>query len=75
MPTDPEIDALSTQVDSTVGVEASAVTLLSGISTLVANAAGDRAASLALAAKLKASSDALAAAVASNQPPAPTPAA
>ena len=49
----------------------SAVTLLNGISAQIADAAGDRAASLALSADVKAKSDALAAAVVANTPPAP----
>lgn len=70
-----EVDSLATQVTANTTVEQSALTLIQGIAAQVTDAAGDRTKSLALAATLKASGDALAAAVAANTAAAATPAA
>lgn len=74
MPESPEMTALEAQVTATDGVIDSAVTLLTGLVPLIEAAAGDKAASLALAADLKAKTDGLAAAVAAVPAPAPPPA-
>lgn len=58
-----EMDALKAQVTATDGVIDSAVTFINGLSVQIADAAGDKAASLALAADLKAKADSLAAAI------------
>lgn len=63
-------------VTNTVGVEASAAALINGFQVrldeaIAANDAGDNSKLTQLSADLKASSDALAAAVAANTPPAP----
>lgn len=63
-----EFDALAAQAKSNEDAEASAVALLNSLSGLVAAAAGDKAASLQLAADLKTSADALGAAVVANTP-------
>lgn len=74
MPTSDEMNALQQAVTQENTVIDSAVTLLNGLSAQIANAAGDRAASLALAQDVKGRSDALAAAVAANTPAATPPA-
>ena len=66
-----EMDALKAQVAATDGVIASAVVFINGVAGQVTDAAGDREASLALAADLKANADALAAAMPVVTPPAP----
>lgn len=66
-----EMDTLEAQVAQTLTVEQSAITLIQGIADKLADAAGDRAKSLALAGQLKTSADALAAAVTANTPAAP----
>lgn len=66
-----EQDALAAQVTASTTVEQSALTLIQGIAGQIADAAGDRAKSLALAAQLKTSADALSAAVVANTPAAP----
>ena len=66
-----EMDALEAAVTAEDTVIDSAVTLLQGISVQIADAAGDRAKSVALAADVKAKADALSAAVAANTPAAP----
>lgn len=63
-----EMDTLSAQVTETLTVEQSALTLIQGIAAQVADAAGDRTKSLALAGTLKTSADALAAAIVANTP-------
>jgi hypothetical protein len=65
-------------VANTVGVEASAAALINGFQArldeaIAANDAGDNTKLTQLSSDLKASSDALAAAVAANTPAAPTP--
>jgi hypothetical protein len=62
------MDALQAAVTAEDTVIDSAVTLLNGISVQIADAAGDRAKSTALAADVKSKADALAAAVAANTP-------
>ncbi len=58
-----EMDALKAQVVATDGVIASAITFINGVAAQIADAAGDKAASLALADDLRAQADALAAAI------------
>lgn len=62
------LDELEKQVAATATVEASAVALIQGIATQLAAAAGDPVKVAALAASLKSSTDALAAAVQANTP-------
>lgn len=64
-----EMDALKAAVAAEDTVIASAITFIQGLATQIADAAGDRAASLALADDVKAQSDALASAIAT--PPTP----
>lgn len=67
-----EMDALKQAVTDEDTVIGSAVVAFQGIATQIADAAGDRAASLALAADVKAQASALAAAIpAGTTPPAP----
>jgi hypothetical protein len=70
-PVDVALAALTTQVTASVGVETSAVTLISGFASLIADNSNDPAAINALAAQMQTSAAALAAAVAAN--PGPTP--
>jgi len=63
-----EMDALATQAKANEDAEASAVALLTSLSAQVAATAGDKAASLQLAADLKSSADALGAAIVANTP-------
>lgn len=65
------LQALIAQVAATTSVEQSAITLIQGIAAQLADASADPAAVAALAASLKTSTDALAAAVAANTTPAP----
>jgi hypothetical protein len=65
-----ELDALTVQVEATRGIEESAIQLINGIAAQLAAIKDDPAKIQALADSLKAESDALAAAVAANQPPA-----
>jgi hypothetical protein len=65
---DDAITALTTQVQANTDAEASAVTLIQGLAAQIAAVAGDGPAVTALAAKLKTSADALAAAVVANTP-------
>ena len=58
-----EMDALKAQVTATDGVIQSAIIAFQGVAGLVTDAAGDREASLALAADLNAQAAALAAAI------------
>lgn len=62
------IDELAAQVEATETVEASAKTLIEGFAAQLAGAADDPAQVRAIAARMKASADALAAAVAANTP-------
>jgi len=64
--------ALTSQVEANTSVEASAVLLINGIAAQLAAVSTDPVAVQALADKLKASSDTLAAAVAANTPAATT---
>lgn len=64
--TSPEFQALSDQVTSTNGVEASAVVLITTLRQQIIDAGTDPAKLKALTDSMKASSDALAAAVAAN---------
>lgn len=66
-----EMDALVTAVQSHHAVDDSVLALLAGLAPQIADAAGDRAKSLALAAEVKAKADAMAAAVLANTPGAP----
>jgi hypothetical protein len=66
-----EIDALKTQVASNNDLVKSAIALIQGIAAQILATAGDKAAATQLAADLKASDDALAAAIAANTPPSP----
>jgi hypothetical protein len=68
------LDDLEKQVQANTDAEASAVALIKGLAEQVAQAASDPAKVTALAAKLKASADALGAAVFANTPAAPAPA-
>lgn len=65
-----EMDDLVTEVAAAVGVEDSATTFLTGLVPILQDVAGDKAKTLAVAADIKSHNDALAAALASNQPPA-----
>lgn len=66
-----QMDSLAAQVEQTLTVEQSAIVLIQGIAEQLADAAGDKQRSLELAAKLKTSADALAAAVTANTPASP----
>ena len=66
--------ALEAQVAANTSAENSAVTVITELADLITSNAGDPTAVTALAAQLKASADALAAAVVANTPAAPTPA-
>jgi hypothetical protein len=66
-----EMDALVVQVTTTIGIEDSTVTFLQGLIPILQDAAGDKAKTLAVAADLKAHTDALAEALAANQTPPP----
>lgn len=59
-----EVQALQEQVAATDGVIDSTITLLTGLADILTGVAGDKAATLAVVADLKAKTDALAAAVA-----------
>ncbi len=65
------LDDLAVQVQANADAEAAAVALIQGLAAEIAAAAGDSAKVAALAAELKASGDALAAAVVANTPAAP----
>ena len=64
----PEMQALQDAVTAEDNVIASAITLLNGLSGQIAATAGDKAASLALAADVAAQSTALSDAVVANTP-------
>jgi hypothetical protein len=66
--TSPEMDALGAQVQANEDAEASAITVLNGLAAKIAATAGNPAAAAALAASLKTSADALAAAIVANTP-------
>lgn len=66
-----QLDDLATQVSQVETVEQSAITLIQGLAAQIAASANDPAAIQALAARLLASSTALAAAVTANTPSAP----
>lgn len=66
-----DLTALTAQVAANTSAEASAVTLIQAIAAQLAAASGNQPAVDALAAQLKASADALAAAVVANTPAAP----
>jgi hypothetical protein len=68
-----ELDALTAQVTKNTDLEESAITLIQGLADQIANAADDPAEVAALSAKLKASAEALAAAITANTPAPPTP--
>lgn len=63
-----ELNALTVQVQNNTDVEGSAITLIQGIAAKLNELSADPAAVKALAAKLKSSADALAAAVVANTP-------
>lgn len=63
-----EMDALKAAVAAEDTVIASAITFINGLAAQIADAAGDRAASLALADDVKLQGDALAAAIATPGP-------
>ena len=72
MATTPEMDALVAAVAAEDTVIASAVTTLNGLAGMIAAAAGDRTASIALANDVQAQATALSTAIATvNPPPAP----
>jgi len=66
-----EMDALVAAVEVNTTVDQSVLTFLQGVSQQITDAAGDRAKSLALAATVKASTDAVTAALLANTPSAP----
>lgn len=63
-----DLDALKLQVQANTSAEASAVTLLNGLSAQLAAIATDPVAVAALAAQLKTSADSLSAAIVANTP-------
>jgi len=67
-----EMDQLVAAVETNTTVDQSVLTFLSGIAQQITDAAGDRAKSLALAATIKASTDAVTAALIANTPTPPT---
>lgn len=67
------LDDLATQVAANTSAEQSAIQLIQGLAAQVAAAAGDPAKVTALAAQLKASADALGAAIVANTGPTPAP--
>lgn len=66
-----EMDALVAAVDVNTTVDQSVLTFLNGLAAQIADAAGDRAKSVTLAATVRASADAVAAALLANTPQAP----
>lgn len=66
-----DLTTLQAQVEQTLTVEQSAVTLINGLAAQIAAAADDPAKVSALAAQLKSSADTLAAAITANTPAAP----
>lgn len=69
-----DLEALKAEVARNTEVDESAIVLIQGIAAQLEELKGDPAAIQALADRLKASSDALAAAVVANTAPPPTPA-
>jgi hypothetical protein len=70
-----EMDTLKAAVAANDTVETSAVTLLQGLAVQIADAAGDRAASVALSQDVQAQAAALSAAITANTPTPPAAAA
>src|SRR5678816_3932455 len=68
-----EMDQLVAAVEVNTTVDQSVLTFLQGVAQQITDAAGDRAKSLALAATVKASTDAVSAALLANTPSAPNP--
>lgn len=68
-----ELDRLTTEVAETRGVVDSAIALIGGMAQQIRDLSNDPAALTALADELDAQTNALAAAVAANSPPAPEP--
>lgn len=66
-----ELDALTVQVEQTMNVEQSAITLIQGIAQQLAEIKEDPAKVQALSDQLKTSADSLAAAITANTPAAP----
>lgn len=66
-----EMDQLVSAVEVNTTVDQSVLTFLAGVAQQITDAAGDRAKSLALAATVKASTDAVTAALLANTPAAP----
>ena len=66
----PELGTLTTEVSETVGTMQSAVVLINGLAQQIRDNVSDPAALLALANSLDSETNALAAAVAANAPPA-----
>jgi hypothetical protein len=66
-----EMDALVAEIEEVKGVEDSATAFLIALVPMLQDAAGDRAKTLAVAADVKAHTDALAAAIAANTPTPP----
>jgi hypothetical protein len=62
------MDALVSQATQNTDAEAAAVNLFNSLAGMVQTSAGDKAAALDLATKLKASADALGAAIVANTP-------
>lgn len=61
-----EMDALKVEVTRNTTVAGSVVAYIQGLAPQIADAAGDRTASLALAAEVKSTSDSMAAAIVAN---------
>jgi hypothetical protein len=66
-----EMDQLVSAVETNTTVDQSVLTFLQGVAQQISDAAGDRAKSLQLAATVKASTDAVTAALLANTPAAP----
>jgi hypothetical protein len=66
-----EMDQLVSAVETNTTVDQSVLTFLQGVAQQITDAAGDRAKSLQLAATVKASTDAVTAALLANTPAAP----
>jgi hypothetical protein len=71
MPVSTEMQALIDTVTAKNTIDDSVVAFVNGLSPLIANAAGDRAASLDLARQVKEKGDAIVAAIQANTPAAP----
>lgn len=68
-----EMDALEAKIKANSDVEDSAIVAFQGLAVQIADAAGDRAKSLALASEVEAKAAALAAAIPAGTPAAPAP--